>query len=274
MHSFAGGTNQNFSDINRERPTDAAFEGICFSISPTVHAADDGSMVENIEGAAAGGARSRGHSTRASPRARAIIVSPVTLATRFGPYPAGPAADGDLPPAVDVRQVSLLGAAWTVGELGALAAAGAASVTWYETTGWRGVMETDIGSSMPDRFPSVPGQVFPMWHVFADVAEWRRGQLRQVTLTDPLRVVGLAVDTGAGTGLLVANVTPVAQRVRITGLEGDSVAVRTLDDASAVWALTDPQAFRASAGAPVPVRDGVAWLALGPYAVARIGPRE
>ena len=91
-----------------------------------------------------------------------------------------------------MRQASLLGAAWTVGELSALAGAGAASVTWYETTGWRGIIETTGGSPMPDRFPSVPGQVFPMWHVFADVAQWRDGQLREVTAGDPLRVVGLA----------------------------------------------------------------------------------
>ncbi len=267
----AGGTDQNFSDINRDRPSDPAFEGICFSISPTVHAADDGSVVENIEGAREAVAFARTFDAGRD-GGRAIIISPVTIATRSGPYPAGPAADGDLPPAVDVRQASLLGAAWTVGELAALAAGGAASVTWYETTGWRGVMETDGGSPMPDRFPSVPGQVFPVWHVFADLAEWRDGRSRQVALTDPLRVVGLAVATRAGTGLLVANVTPVAQRVRVTGLSGDSVAVRTLDDASATWALSDPFAFRASTGATVPVRDGDAWLALGPYAVARIGP--
>ena len=51
----------------------------------------------------------------------AVCVSPVTIATRFGPYPAGPAAPGGLPAAVDVRQASLLGAAWTVGSIAALA---------------------------------------------------------------------------------------------------------------------------------------------------------
>ena len=266
---FAGGTDQNFSDINRERPTDAAFEGICCSVCPTVHAADDASMVENIAGAAEVVRFARTF-TDGAPAGRAIVISPVTLATRFGPYPAGPAAPGDVPPAVDVRQASLLGAAWTCGELGAFAAAGASSVTWYETTGWRGVVETDEGSPMPDRFPSLPGQVFPVWHVFADLAEWRDGRLLTVTATDPLRVTGLAVDDDRGVCILVANVTPVAQRARLTGLSGGVTSVRILDDASAAWALIDPTAFRASPGAPLPVRDGVAWLALGPYAVARV----
>ena len=48
---FAGGTNQNFSDVNRDRPSDPVFQGICCSISPTVHAADDASIMENIAGA-------------------------------------------------------------------------------------------------------------------------------------------------------------------------------------------------------------------------------
>ena len=78
------------------------------------------------------------------------------------------------------------------------------------------------------------------------------------------------METGDAVGMLVANLTPVSQRVRINGLAGDSVAVRVLDDASAAWGLTDPAAFRALAGASVPVRDGTAWLSLGPYAVSRV----
>lgn len=266
---FAGGTDQNFSDVNRERPTDPVFEGICCSICPTVHAADDGSMVENIAGAGEVVRFARTF-TDGAPHGRAIVISPVTLATRFGPYPAGPAAAGDLPPAVDVRQASLLGGAWTVGELAALAAAGTASVTWYETVGWRGVVESETGSPMPDRFPSVPGQVFPVWHVFADLAQWRGGEVLAATATEPLAVTGLAIRTDEGIGLLVANVTPVAQRVRVVGLTGDVASVRVLDDASAAWALIAPAAFRASPGAPIQVREGVVWLSLGPYAVARL----
>ncbi|CAN5727759.1 hypothetical protein BH23CHL8_BH23CHL8_00580 [soil metagenome] len=80
---FAGGTDQNFSDINRDRPTDPALSGVCFSVSPTVHAADDWSIVENLPGQSAAVRMARSFSGD-----RAICVSPVTLATRNGPYPA------------------------------------------------------------------------------------------------------------------------------------------------------------------------------------------
>jgi hypothetical protein len=201
---------------------------------------------------------------------RSVHVSPVTLATRFGPYPGGPSGPGDLPAAVDVRQASLLGAAWTVGAVAALAASGAASATFYETTGWRGVLELDAGSPMPDRFPSLPGEVFPLYHVLADLAAWKAGTALTVDRSDGLTVTGLAVEVDGAVGVLAANVTPEPQRVRVSGLRGSTARVRVLDEASAMTALTDPAAFRAWPGGEVPVRDGQLWLALGPYAVARV----
>jgi hypothetical protein len=226
---------------------------------------DDASIVENIAGQS-----EVVRFASAIAAARSIHVSPVTLATRFGPYPAGPAVPGDLPSAVDVRQASLLGAAWTVGSIAALAGAGATSATYYETTGWRGVLELDEGSPMPDRFPSVAGQVFPMYHVFADVAGWRADTLREVTSSDPLRAVALAVTSPDAERLLVANVTPEPQRVTLTGLRGTSARMRVLDEATATWALEHPARFRADPGAPMTVSQGSVTLALGPYAVARI----
>jgi len=39
-------------------------------------------------------------------------------------------------------QLLLFGAGWTAGSLKYLCASGAASLTYYETSGWRGVMRT------------------------------------------------------------------------------------------------------------------------------------
>jgi hypothetical protein len=266
---FAAGTDQSFADVNRDRPTDPVIQDVCCSMSPTVHAADDISVMEDIAGAGEVARFARTLTDGAS-EGRGVVISPVTIATRFGPYPAGPAMDGDLPPAVDVRQASLLGAAWTVGALASLAAAGAASVTWYETVGWRGIIQGDTPPPMPDRFPAVAGEVFPMWHALADLGDWRDLPLRACTSSVPMTVAGMALDTLEGVGILVANLTPVAQRVRLEGLPGAGIRVRTLDDAAAAWALADPDAFRALPGAPLPVRGGVTWIGLAPYAVARV----
>jgi hypothetical protein len=260
---FAGGTNQNFSDINRDRPSDPALTGLCFAISPTVHAADDASIVENLVGQSEVVRMARSFAD-----GRPIVVSPITIATRFGPYPAGPSAPDDLPAAVDIRQASLLGAAWTVGSLKHLAEAGAESVTCYETSGWRGVIERDGGA--PDaRFPSRRGEVYPMFHTFADVAEWRGGTVLAAPSSHPLAVEALAVEDGTGRHLLVASLVPTAGRVVITELTGSQATVRVLDAASVRSAMADPIAFRRKS-ATLRIIDGRLGLELDPYAVVRI----
>lgn len=261
---FAGGTDQSFADINRDRPTDPALTGLCFALSPTVHAADDWSIVENIAGQS-----EVVRMARSLPGERPVCISPVTLATRFGPYPAGPSLEGSLPAAVDVRQASLLGAAWTVGSIAALAGAGTTSATYYETTGWRGVIERDGGSPMA-AFPSEPGQAFPLFHVLADAAEWADADLLEAASSDPLRVVVLACRDTAGRHVLVANVTPEPQRVVIDGLTGPA-RVRMLDEATAPLAVVDPERYRSAATAALTEDPAGRWLVgLGPFAIARI----
>jgi hypothetical protein len=260
----AGGTDQSFVDLNRDRPTDTPAGAVCFMASPTVHADDDASIVENI--GALGDVVSMAHTIAGG---RSVFVSPVTLATRHGPYPGGPRAADDLPAPVDPRQASLLGAGWTVGALAALGAAGADAVTFYETTGWRGVIETDAGSPMPERFRSQPGQVFPMYHVFADTAAWSDADLLEVTVDEPLTVAALAVQTRQGVRVLVANLTPLPQRVRVDGLT-DPVRVRLLDEAAAELALLDPSTFRQQHDTRRAGPGGGLWLGLGPFAVARL----
>lgn len=262
---FAGGTNQNFSDVNRDRPTDPVMTGLCFSTSPTVHAADDASVMENIAGQGEVVRMARSFSGD-----RAICVSPVTLATRFGPYPAGPAAPGDLPPSVDVRQASLFGAAWTAGALKYLAEAGAASVTVFETTGWRGTIETDAGNPDPERFPSTPGDAFPLYHVLRDLGGWSDGILLGARSSDPLRTEALALTMPDGRWhVLVACLVPESINVTVTGLPDGMAHVRMLDIDTALGAMRDPEAFRAT-GEPSQVRDGRLVVKLGAYAVARI----
>ena len=262
---IAGGTDQSFADINRARPTSPAVSALCFSVCPTVHAADDASIVENLVGQS-----EVVRSARALDMTRSIHVSPVTIATRFGPYPNGPAAPGDLPPAVDPRQVSLLGAAWTAASIGELARSGASSMTFYESAGWRGVTERDVGAPMPDRFPSVPGMVFPLAQPIADAIELGDATVLDVTPSDALVLGGFAADRGDRRVAVVANLTADDVTVVVDGLPPGASHVRILDLESVVSATMDPTAWR-RAGADRHVSpDRRLELALGPYAVARL----
>jgi hypothetical protein len=257
---LAAGTDGWFVDINRDRPDLSGADAVAYSTTATVHADDETSVAETPS--------AQGDTVRSAaalwPGLR-VVVGPVTLRPRLWPF--GSFGSGELPYQVDPRQPSLFAAAWTAASLKHLAEAGAAAVTYFETTGWRGVMETEAGSPRPDLFASRPGQVFPLFHVLADAAEWKEGELVEATSSAPLVVEALALRDG-GLHVLVANLTPRTQRATIGPLP-DSITVRVLDETTAVAAGDRPEEFRARTER-VEARDGVVELQLRPYAVARL----
>src|SRR5258708_7172458 len=105
-----------------------------------------------------------------------VVISPITLRPWHKVPPgADDLATGELPGDVDPRQMSLFAAAWTVAHLARLATSTHVhSATYFETTGWRGIMETESGSPLPAKFSSIPGAVFPVYHVFAAMADFNR----------------------------------------------------------------------------------------------------
>ena len=263
----AGGTNVYFCELNRNPPPTEALDAVVYSLNPQVHAFDELSMVESVAAQA-----ETVTSARALCRDLPVVVSPVTLKPRFNPNatepePAPP--PDQLPPPVDPRQMSLFGAAWTLGSLKYLAESGAASITYYETTGWRGVIETEAGSLLLDRFPSEPGMVFPLYHIFADLAECKPGQLLACHSSDPLFVLGLAVRVGSRLRLLLANMTPTPQQVAVESLDAEAVSLRRLNAENALLAMSEPHRFR-SARETMRVAGGKLMVELSPYETARI----
>ena len=122
------------------RPPIEALDLACYSMNPQVHAYDNATLVETLD-AQGGTVESAKQFVGKLP----LAISPITLRPRFNPSAIGPQpepAPGMLPSQVDVRQMSLFGAGWTLGSIKNLAANGTSSLTYYETTGWRGVMES------------------------------------------------------------------------------------------------------------------------------------
>ena len=255
----AGGTDGWFADLNRSRPELEGLDALAYSITATVHADDDTSLLETPS---AQGDTVR--SARVFADGRAIAVSPVTIRPRSWPF--GDAADPrGLPFQVDQRQCALAGAAWTAASVKHLAEAGADSVTYFETAGWRGVVERRDGPPDPERFRSRRGAAFPLYHVLADVGEWRDGgEVVLAASSAPLAVEALAVRKDGRRHLLVANLTPRRHQCVVEGLSS-GISTRTLDEASFLRAGDDPLAFRSE-------RDDAesAELELAPYAVVRI----
>jgi hypothetical protein len=146
-------------------------------------------------------------------------------------------------------------------------------VTYFETTGWRGIKEKDTGSENPELFLSSPGMVFPVYHVFADIAGLKQGELLECSSTNPLRVQALALGTANSVHLLIANLRPEAEQCSIDGLRGHRVAVRSLDEHTARQAMAEPLEFRAQQ-TWIPFAGPTLTLTLAPYSVTSIAQRE
>ncbi|NOK78989.1 MAG: hypothetical protein GFH24_608416n33 [Chloroflexi bacterium AL-N5] len=233
---IAVGTDAFFTELNRHRPPVTA-EGIVYSLNPQVHAFDHASLVETLAAQAVTLETARGFT------GAAINISPITLKMRWNPNAT--AADlsvgEDLPAQVDVRQLSIFAAAWTLGSLKYLAEAGADSLTYFETTGWLGVMERESDSPLPRLFPSLPGAVFPLYHIFADFSEFHA--LRKLVSSEPLQVEATALLKGQREAFLIANFSNETQQVSYVDFVGHW-HMRVLDERSVLKAMTEPEAYR------------------------------
>lgn len=263
------GTNAYFAELNRGRPDPAGIDFLCFSVNPQVHAFDNGSLVENLFGQQ--GAVESAHQFAGG---KPLVVTPVTFKPRFNPNATG---GGEklppdvLPPQVDPRQLSLFGAAWTLGSIRYLAAAGTSSVTYFETAGPRGVIERTAGSSWPKHFPSRASQTFPLYHVLADVLDMAGASVLHVDSSMPLAAEALLLKEGNRQRMLVANLSPEAQSIRVPWPGANrKLRIRKLDESTVRMATEAAEKWRATEGDTVILGGESFDLALGAYAVARL----
>lgn len=213
-----GGTRAFFAELNRNHPPIDLLDFLTYSVSPQIHADDELSIIENL-----GGQRATMESALLISRGKPVHVGPVTLKMQWNPYATGlreAPAPGELPPDVDPRQRLPFTAAWTLGSVKTLSEAGALRATYYEMIGWKGIMEPDSGSLLPSLFPSRPGELFPLYHLFAALGDVAGGEIQTVATTDPASLGGLAVRKDSLFRLFVANYKPIARRVCIEGLSG------------------------------------------------------
>jgi hypothetical protein len=265
---LGGGTRAYFTELNRalDLPLDR-MAWVTYTINPQVHAFDNLSLVETLAAQAVTVA-----SARAIVGDLPLAVGPITLRPRWNPNataaPPEPGPD-ELPAEVDPRQLSLFGAGWTIGSIHRLAAAGARSLTYFETTGWRGLMERESGLTRRHLFPARPGDLFPIYHVFAALSGMAGAEVLPVHLREPLATEAIAVRHGGRLRVLVANLTDQERVVELTGPLA-AATVRVLDETTYEKAAVDAAFFRDPGGEHVEARDLRLRLTLRPFAVARL----
>ena len=266
--AFVGGTEIYFTEINRTRPEHGTWDGICYSITPQIHAFTDVDVVENLDAQA-----ETVRSARAFAGDKAVVVSPITMRRRVNFHAAGeppPDVPGELPDSVDVRQSSLLGAAWTAGSLKYVAEAGASSVTYYETTGWRGVLERALGLRAARCVPIGPGRGVP--GLSPARGRDRMGGCGGTCLRVQRRARGGGLRRPVGGRWHApARRQPLAARagVVVAPVTG-ALALRRLNASTAAEAAADPAAFRRHS--EIVQAAGELELTLEPYEVVRVDP--
>lgn len=263
------GTNAYFTELNRERPETAPLDFLCYSINPQVHAFDNASLTENLAAQA-----DTVISARQFAGGKPVVVTPVTFKPRFNPNATAaevPLPAGVMPTQVDPRQLSLFGAAWTLGSVKYLSEAAASSITYFETAGALGVVEKDSGPRWPKQFPSSPGQVFPLYHVLADVSEYAGGMVLQSRSSSPLLVDALVLRKGLATCVLLANLTPEVHAVRFQWPGTDArLSVRRLDEHTVRKATLAPEDYRRAKAEELTLSAPYVEFSLAPFGVASL----
>jgi hypothetical protein len=250
---IGGGTRADFHQLN-SRHAEVPLEALDFAayaINPQVHAFDDLSVMETL-----GAQGPTVESARAIVGDRPIVVGPITLRPRFNPVatePEPPPPPGALPQQADPRQATSFAAAWTVGSLHRLARAGAAALTYFETTGWSGVLAAANQPRHPD-FPSAPGGVYPVYELLAALGDFGGAELLDLSVGDPLATEALALRKGRRVLVLVANLTDGAHPIRVV----------------LPAALTAPRVRQGDSERSTDTRASGLMLELNPYAVAQV----
>jgi len=118
---------------------------------------------------------------------------------------------------------------------------------------------------------SIPGAVFPLYHVLADFGEFAGGEAFPSLSSEPERVESLVMTKAGKTRVMAANLgaMPETIHVAVPELQGE-VRVRYLDERNAVEAMRNPEAFRSDPGARMSVEGGIVELELLPYGLVRI----
>ena len=132
-----GGTFADFVMLNRNGLPGSP-DRATFALCPTVHARDDGSLIETLEAMPVVFAQARRLAG-----ARPVDAGPCTLLRRLVPATGKPAVRGPRrsgPYDVDPRQCEHVAAAWLACTIALAAEAGIASVCTFEAAGSRGVI--------------------------------------------------------------------------------------------------------------------------------------
>ena len=208
------GVNAYFAELNRDRQFSTKPDFVNFTISPQVHAFDNDSLVENLEGQ-----KFVVESAKLYFPGKSIYVSPVTLKQRFNVVATEeePSLQAkDLPQQVDFRQSSVFAAKWLIGSIKFLSQAGADLITYFESVGWKGFIQGDFNPPLPKKFPGRIGDVFPVYTIFKEICGFDKIIFSECN--SPLEIDGLVLLNKNKIKAILSNFTDSPKTVAFKGV--------------------------------------------------------
>ncbi|WP_307225195.1 hypothetical protein [Microbacterium arborescens] len=204
-----GGVRSHFTELNREQHRlPRGLAGLTFSVTPLFHSRDTEQLVESL-------AMQRLVATQAVEIGGGVPVhvGPVTLRPHFNDVattaPPRPAASDlsagygtHLTDADDPRQHAAELAAWTIASAAALAVPGVASLTFFESWGPRGILDSD-------------GTALPVAEAIAALAGLAGGELLSGSSPDGL-VWAIGAEHRGEITVLAANLDPRPRTLTVT----------------------------------------------------------
>lgn len=209
---IGGGMFSFFTELNRKRPPLINLDLVTFTTGAIFHAGDDRSMMETLE--------CLPHIARTVPEITGSLpwsVGPSAIGMRDNPYGASALANPEnIRQAVnynDPRQRGIMGAAWTLGYLAAFAEGGAEAIALGEPVGPFGLLS--VPAEFPQPWYEGEGGLYPVWHIMRGLARHSGQPIRPLTLSRQGALRGLAIETGDGTEIWLANPSPAEVGIRI-----------------------------------------------------------
>ena len=78
-------------------------------------------------------------------------------------------------------------------------------------------MESEKNLQSSQEFHSIPGSVFPVYHIFADIGEFMPGSLINIESSDPKKISCIGMKNENQIQVILSNLTPDNQSVKIPG---------------------------------------------------------
>lgn len=262
--ALGGGMAAYFTELNRKRPPAEALDYVTFTTCPSVHAADDVSVMETLQAIP--------HQIRSAHAFMGdrvpLRIGPSQLGCRENPYGSSTAPNAANARVclsrIDPRQRGLFNAAWTLGYFAACAREEIEAIAFGDFTGPFGHIYRRADFVQP-WFDQQDGRmIFPAFHVLAGLSELGGGTLRSVEISGADSIAAIAAERGGHVTLWIANLTAKTHSVQLSDApSGACIALLGADEFER--AATDPNFMESSA---TPLEDQ--FISLGSYAVARV----